>query len=217
MLRARFGHEAWTGIAACLVLCAACAAFAHEAIDLAGDVLLARDTFDGMPHDSRIALAALALTALGIFAVGYLIRVLDRRGGFDLAAAARFVKHGSAIITGSLAVATLAAVPLMEWSDTLDAGTHIGSAADAYGGSLLLGIATCVLSALAFGMLARAAAAFLCAHEWRIAGLLGVRLGAQPNRAPCAQHLSPERAASHRLSGEPAARTNPLRAPPLLA
>jgi hypothetical protein len=154
--------------ALCGVLILICSALAHEGIDLAGNVLLQHDAYDGMPHEARLTLAIAGIAALACCVIGYVLRVADMRGGFDLAGAAREFRERRKRTAFALTAGTLSLVPLLEWFDVSCAGAHIEDIGDAYGGSVLLGGAVCIALALLLSLAVFAAARWLCAHEWRI-------------------------------------------------
>lgn len=198
------------------VLVLVAAAIAHEAIDLAGDVLLAHDTYDGLPHDSRVVLAVAAIAALFCFVFGYALRVADRRGGFDLAAAARHVQSHALAFGCALCTGTLVLVPLMEWIDASSAGARIDGIADVYGGSVLLGAAGCVLVALALLRAVVVAARWLCAHEHRVCRLITRLLRASTSSSNALAAIDAPSALTAIFLRSPLARKRALRAPPAI-
>lgn len=213
----RFRQAAGFASALCAVLALACAAFAHEVIDVAGDYLLAHDTYDGMPHDSRILLGAASAVALAIFCLAYILRILDRRGGFDLASAAAALRDRGRAVATVLCAATLAIVPIMESVDAICAGRGVDSIAGVYGGSVPLGVFSCLAIALLCALAVRIAAAWLCAHQWRVGEIVGrwFRASTRPEE-PALSHrflIHPESAG---YRSRPLARKRALRAPPAL-
>src|SRR5271170_5567541 len=95
------------------------ALLAHVTIDVAGDFLLAHDTYDGINHQSRavfiVAIAALALAA----GSRILFDMLDRRSA-STASLLRLVRNGLGstatfvVQTIGLAVVTLAGMELLD-------------------------------------------------------------------------------------------------------
>jgi hypothetical protein len=169
-------RSAQTALRASLVaLAAALAALvAHVTIDVAGDYLLAHDTYDGMPHESRavfiVAVAALAIAA----ASRVLFDLLDRRCGSTasllrrvrgaLGSPAAFVAQ-----TALLAVLTLAGMELL---DCAASGTPVDGIEDLFGGSLLLGLSTISIAAALAGWLAHRLVRLLAEYEPALAALV---------------------------------------------
>src|SRR5262249_54274594 len=132
---------------------AASAALAHVVIDVIADYLVPHASFDDVgSHGSRELIVSIAVGAAGIIALR----------GFRLcceAAARRGVRAPEAprwplgvwFVLATVALAC-AAVPAMEWIDTLLAGQPLGDLADAFGGSVILGLGTTVLCAGAFAL-----------------------------------------------------------------
>lgn len=124
------------------------ASIAHVVIDVAGDYLLARDSYDGIVHHSRALLPALAALVLVVVAIRIVCDAIDRRCSSTtsmLAAVREALGHPAAFVFASaaLAVAVLAA---MEYFDCLLASDAFGLD-DLFGGSIFLGAGT----ALALG------------------------------------------------------------------
>lgn len=188
-------------------------ALAHEAIDLAGDVLLAHDTYDGLPHDSRVLFTAAALIALGCAAFGCVLRALDSSGRFDLPRAALRVQRHARAEAIALCSATLAIVPLMEWADATLAGARIDGIGDLYGGSVLLGAVGCIAAALTIGLAVVRCARWLCSYERHIIRLIG-RLMRRHSATPPFVALRCRRMRPNLSARTPIARNRALRAPP---
>jgi hypothetical protein len=158
-----------------LALCAssAAAAFAHYAIDIVGDYALAHDTYDGVSHASREVLSGIALLAA---------LVLARRGlraCFEIAAsrrghlpAARFSLHEWAGFVLAAIAGAAAFVPAMECLDGRLAGVPVRELDDAFGGSILLGLATTVICAALVASLIYAIASWLVSHRDDIAAII---------------------------------------------
>jgi hypothetical protein len=155
-----------------LALCAAAAAaaLAHFAIDIVGDFALSHDTYDNLPHDSRGLIAGLALV---------IAAVLARRGlrsCFEIAAANRTrirqSAPGAAIAIGfvlSVVALTATVVPAMEWLDGRLGGVPVEELADAFGGSIFLGLGTTAVCAAFVALLVYSIASWLIAHRDSIA------------------------------------------------
>jgi len=146
-----------------VVFAACCAALlSHVAIDIAGDFLLAHDTYDGLDHRSRSDVFAFGLT----IGIGALLRLVwgaireahtgrsGARPGFDDVYGRgpwRFILFVVAL--------TVPALATMEAFDLACSGSSIDGAADLFGGSFGLGFAVtipvAVLSAFAVRFLAR--------------------------------------------------------------
>jgi hypothetical protein len=198
--------------AVCGILVLICGAIAHELIDLAGDVLLAHDTYDGLTHDSRILFGAGGVLALLCLALGSVLRVLDCSGGFDLACAARRTLRRKRELSTVLVAATLTIVPLMEWVDASLAGASIDGIGDLYGGSLLLGLAGCVAAALLVVRVVLRAAHWLSCRERQIIRLI-VRLFRGLKLVAAFVALRSRRVRI-KFASAPIARNRALRAPP---
>jgi hypothetical protein len=140
------------------------ALLAHVAIDVAGDYLLAHDTYDDDAHGSRyvasIALLVSVFAALSAYARAVLAETRGMRGA--LRASLR-----SSIPASSFAFAALVAslaMPLllgMAWLDSLVAGAPVDDVTDLFGGSLALGIAMVTVASLATAMALRVFVAFV--------------------------------------------------------
>lgn len=197
----------------CGVLILICSAFAHEGIDLAGNVLLRHDAYDGMPHEARLTLAVGGIVALACCVIGYVWRAADMRGGFDLAGAAREFARRPTRTAFALTAGTLVLVPVLEWFDVSCAGARLDGLGDAYGGSLLLGMTVCAVTALMLAYAVFAAARWLCAHEWRISRFIArVMRRARRSALPRSSRLAGE--CSVLFYKKPLARKSAMRAPP---
>lgn len=166
--------RAWFVVAAAVIGVLAAASLAHEVIDLAGDFLLPHDTYDGVVHDSRVLLASLAACLALCGALAYVVRLIDggSRRGFDLRAHAAALNGWRLNIGAAIAGGTLLVVPVMELLDAHLAMRPVDDPSDAFGGSLLLGVACCVLTALVVAALLASFARFLTAHESDIAQVI---------------------------------------------
>ncbi|HTA39936.1 MAG TPA: hypothetical protein VK760_12715 [Candidatus Acidoferrales bacterium] len=172
---------------------------AHVAIDVAGDYLLAHDTYDDIPHESRaLFLVALAAIALAV-SLPLLFDLLDRRCA-STASLLRRVRAslGSpvlfALVSTAFAVLTLAG---MEWMDCSAARTPVDGIEDLFGGSLVLGLGLTLALGCIGGWLVHRFVRLIAGFEPHIAALL-FRLV----RAACSP-LVPVLAAQH----APASRT----------
>ena len=146
---------------AAALLAALCA---HVAIDVAGDYVLAHDTYDAPAHGSRwlasIGLAALACAGLWALVRATLAETRGSRGALRAAL-------GSALPIGPLAFVlgvTAAALPLllgMAWLDASFAGIGVDDVGDLLGGSIPLGAGLTIAFAVAAALGTRKLIAFL--------------------------------------------------------
>lgn len=191
---------------------------AHVAIDVVGDWALPRDAYDALGHDSR-TLVALTMACITVAAcLRFVLAALDRgpRPARERRIG-RFLPRSPVGFAATIFGGSVAVVIAMETLDSLASTGRIESLADAFGGSVLLGIAVVAPIALAVAALA------WCALRWFtrakddmvriIATLFAVRV--RP-RAALACAVSPgitlvsrERASAARRAGK--------RGPPLLA
>lgn len=160
---------------ASLALCAAAAgaALAHFAIDVLGDYALTRDSYDHLRHGSRELMSGLALV------VAVLLAVRGLRVCCDIA-----VQHRARLVrpvlgmqdTVAMLVAALSAslviVPAMEYFDGRLDGIAVRGLGEAFGGSILLGVATTIAAAGLFAALLYAVARWLIAHRDSIATMI---------------------------------------------
>jgi hypothetical protein len=176
-----------------LALCAAsaAAALAHYAIDIVGDYALPHDTYDGLSHASRellsgvALLAALALARRGLRACFEI--ATSRRG--NLPAASFSLREWAGFVLAAFA-GTAAFVPAMEWLDGCLAGVPVRALDDAFGGSILLGLATTVICAALVASLIYAIAFWLVSHRDDIVAII-VTLCRRSDAAsrPCGRDL----------------------------
>jgi len=160
---------------ASLALCAAAAgaAMAHSAIDVLGDYALSRDSYDHLRHGSRELMTGLALF------VAMLLAARGLRVCCDIAAKhrARLLRpmlglHETvAMLVGAVA-ASLAMVPAMEYFDARLAGIPVRGLGEAFGGSILLGVATTIAAAGIFALILYAIARWLISHHDSIATII---------------------------------------------
>jgi hypothetical protein len=163
-----------------LAICAAAAgaALAHFAIDVLGDYLLARDSYDHLRHGSRELIAGVALLLAAVLAARGL------RVCCEVAAAnrARLLRPGLrawelfGMLAGAVAAGTLI-VPAMECLDGRLDGTPVRGLADAFGGSIPLGVGTTLVCAGAVALLVCAIAHWLISHRDSIATMIETLLG----------------------------------------
>jgi hypothetical protein len=205
--------------AALVLLCGATAAVvAHVVIDVAGDFVLARDSYDGLAHHSRAFFLGIVVVLAALVALRFLWEALDRRSG-SVTALVRYVQaaRGASpwrfgILVAAVAIAGLVA---MESLDAMLSATRIDGVEDLLGGSVLLGLGTTLaVSALVAGA-ARALLGFLAAWEPVIAAFVGRLLTCRPAspamHAPRSVRLTCSLDRACRL-----ARRGGKRAPPML-
>jgi len=146
---------------------------AHVGIDILGDYLVRDDTYDHVAHGSRV-LFTLAALGLAAGAGLYLFTALCAAAS-SIRVRARMLHLRAGSIAGAFALIALLAlvtVPVMETIDTLRAGGDVDSLADAFGGSLLLGISTTLGCAAAWSAVIFALGAWLVRYRERVAQLL---------------------------------------------
>jgi hypothetical protein len=194
---------------------------AHVGIDVLGDYLVRDDSYDHVAHGSR-ELFTLCALGLGTFVGVYLFSHLCTAAA-SLRTRVRMLRLRSehvALAIAGIALLTLVFVPGMETLDALRAGADVDSLADAFGGSLLLGISTSLAGALVWSGVLLGIAAWLVRHRERVAralfAFLSIRHTQRPStherRAPSAVLASPPaRRARHRSKRGP-----PAMAPALL-
>jgi hypothetical protein len=141
---------------------------AHVAIDVAGDYLLAHDTYDDPAHGSRwlatMALAACALSALWAFGRALLAETRGTRGALRTALRAAVPASPAKF---ALAV-TAAALPLllgMAWLDDACAGIDVDGVASLFGGSVPIGAGITIAFALGAAIGVHRLVALLCRLE----------------------------------------------------
>jgi hypothetical protein len=151
-------------------------------IDVIGDFALPHDTYDDIAHASRdlasgvalILAFALALRGLRIcceLAARYRHRLPQaRRSGGER------LSFLFATILGAVA-----GVPAMECFDDRLAGVPVDTLADAFGGSILLGVATSVVCAALVAWVIYALARWLVSHRDHIAAIIETLVRRQEN------------------------------------
>jgi hypothetical protein len=164
---------------ASLALCAAAAgaAMAHSAIDVLGDYALRRDSYDHLRHGSRELMTGLALF------VAILLAARGLRICCDIAAKhrARLIRpilglHETVAMLFGAVATSLAMVPAMEYFDGRLAGIPVRGLGEAFGGSMLLGVATTIAAAGIFALVLFAVARWLISHRDSIATIIEVLL-----------------------------------------
>jgi hypothetical protein len=158
-----------------LALCAAAAGavLAHVAIDVVGDYALTTDSYDHLHHSSRELISGVAL------AIAFILVARGLRGCFEIAQRNRtrlaHAAYGMREAVGySMAAvgASCALVPAMEWLDGRLDGIAIREIGDAFGGSLLIGLATTAVCAGLVAALIFALARWLISYRDAIVTIL---------------------------------------------
>lgn len=204
--------------AALALLCGAAlaAACAHLAIDLAGDVLLAHDTYDGVGHDARSVFGAAGLAAAFAAAFRLLLGALDggstarRRLGElrrDL-----LPRLGWRFVGATVAGAILALVA-MEIFDQRAAGRPIDDLGDLLGGSVALGLTIVTLAGALVATLLRVTLRWLFAVG--VALSLAVAQFVRRCRTPLVRRWARLRPLLARAASAPLAHRLAKRGPPL--
>jgi hypothetical protein len=158
-----------------LALCAAAAgaAMAHYVIDVIGDFLLPRDSYDHLAHGSRELVTGVALLAAAVLAARGLrvcceIATVNR--GRLMRPALR-LRESAGLLLGAV-VASAVMVPAMECLDGRLDGVPVARLADAFGGSVGLGLATTLLCAGVVALLVCGVARWLISHRDSIATII---------------------------------------------
>lgn len=160
---------------AALLLCAAAmaAAVAHFAIDVLGDYALAHDSYDHLKHGSRELVSGIALLVAALLAA-HGLRVcceIAAKHRARLLRPALRLRDVLAIVFGA-ALVSAALVPAMEYFDGRLDGSPVLRLADAFGGSILLGVGTTLVCAALVALLICALARWLISHRDSIATII---------------------------------------------
>jgi hypothetical protein len=156
---------------------------AHVGIDVLGDYLVPDDSYDHLAHDSRLLFTAIALVLAAAAAIHCFLHFCAVATSIRMRI--RLLHVPPARVAGvcvAIALLALLAVPAMETIDAILAGAEVDSLADAFGGSLLLGIGTTLGCALAWCGLFAWVVGWFARHRERVARLLYDVL--VPNAAP---------------------------------
>lgn len=202
-----------------LVTGAISAIAAHIAIDLAGDVVLAHDTYDGIAHHSRAIFAAIVVAIAALAALRYLWEALDRSSTSmtDLLRRLRAARGASAWRFVALVVAVaFVALLAMEYADAITDRIAINGFKDLLGGSMWLGLTSVTFVAVTIAWCVRFALHALADWEPVLAALVERLLGRSDDRAPShARHepLTITLDGACRLARRSGKRAPPLSAP----
>jgi hypothetical protein len=151
---------------------------AHASIDLLGDYALARDSYDHLAHGSRELVSGIAIV------IAIVLAARGLRNCCEVAAANRArvlrvafgIRECAGYVLAAI-VATCALVPAMEWLDGRLDGVPVAQLDDAFGGSLILGLATTALCASLVALLVFSVARWLISHRDAISEIIETLLG----------------------------------------
>jgi hypothetical protein len=174
------GHRALqTNVFAALMLIGAAgvaALFAHVGIDLAGDVVLAHDTYDGLDHSSRSDVCTVAL----MLTIGALLRVVwlalsEARTGratirptFD-----DLFGRGRWRFVCLVCALTLPALMTMELFDIVADGRRLDDVTDLLGGSAWLGLSITIPVAALVALMVRSIAKLVMSSHRALVTVIG--------------------------------------------
>jgi hypothetical protein len=182
----------WLGLCAA----AAGAALAHYAIDIVGDFAVPRDSYDYLPqHESRDVLTGLALV-VAVFLAARGLRVCCEIAHSNRGCLIRPRLHlRDTIVLFAGAIGTsVAAVPAMEFLDGRLDGVRVTGLADAFGGSLALGLVTTIVCAAVVAAVVYAIARWLISRREAIVAIIATLLRPIFSTArPSSYHLSAQR------------------------
>jgi hypothetical protein len=170
----------WT--LACLAACCA-ALVAHFGIDAVGDYLPGRDTYDYVPHASRIV-ALLGALGIGTCLVARLFGAVcdDVRGGTQLAASLCAISRRSApLFVGRIVVLTMLALIAMGALDERLTGGSAVTLRELLGGSLLVGLSIAFACGIAAGIATWALVSWLSAARGKLVATVVALLRALPS------------------------------------
>jgi hypothetical protein len=158
-----------------LALCAAAtaAAVAHFAIDILGDYALAHDSYDHLRHGSRELISGIALLVAALLAARGLricCEIAAKHRARLLRPALR-VRDVFGVVFGAAAISAML-VPGMEYLDGRLDGSPVLRLADAFGGSILLGVGTTLVCAATVALFICALARWLISHRDSIATII---------------------------------------------
>jgi hypothetical protein len=146
---------------------------AHFAIDVAGDYLLPRDSYDHLEHGSRELLTGLALVLAVVLAARGLkicCEIATKHRG-RLARPVLGLREALGLIAGA-ATASTVLVPAMEVLDGRLDGVPVLRLTDAFGGSILLGLTTTLFCASFVALLVYVTVRWLISHRDSIATMV---------------------------------------------
>jgi hypothetical protein len=187
--------ERLVGAAVALVAAGIAATVAHLVIDLAGDVLLPRDSYDFVAHHSRAVavVGALALTAAALLHV-LDVALAEARGGDGISLRAVFdnavPRRTPWRFVALTVVGAILGLMAMEAFDSLASHGTMDDIGDLFGGSLWLGLGIAIpIAGLTGGLVWRAARFVAESHRaivHAVAVLFAIAGGQPPPGArPC--------------------------------
>ncbi len=210
-------------LSALIIAFAACLAalVSHIGIDIAGDYLLPHDSYDGVGHQSRsdvFALAAIIAIATLLHFVAGTIREARLTCGDGRATFEKNFGRAPWRCVGVVVVLTLASLATMEAMDLAAGGSPIDDLADLFGGSMALGLSISVPVAALAAAAARILARFLLVSQRTLAVALQrlIALATRSARRTSGCMQRPGRVARRRYRSV-SARRCAKRGPPLFA
>jgi hypothetical protein len=149
------------------------ATIAHVVIDVAGDYLLVRDSYDGVAHHSRALLLAVVGFTVLVIAIRTIVDALDLRGDrtTSLLALLRGALERPARFVATATIVAVFALAAMESFDCALAH-QMDDLGDVFGGSLLLGLGTVVITGVLCGLLIYRLLRWLADYELPIAAFI---------------------------------------------
>lgn len=195
-------RSAQLALRVCLVAVAGAlaATSAHVLTDVAGDYLLAHDTYDGVAHHSRTFLVVAAVLVLLLVAAVRLAATLMSRFCPSRASTVRAMRGALgrpatfALVSAAAAIFALAG---MEYFDCSAAAKAV-DVPGLFGGSIALGAGTALLAGAAFGWLVHRVARLAAKYEAPIADFIAAVFKTAINgRMPQPLRRGAETAASH--------------------
>lgn len=157
---------------------------AHGAIDVFADYVVSHPSYDDGAHASRgiaagvALLLAFALAVRGIRACCEVARVNRGRPSLAPPSLGERLSFSFGVVAAAAAL-----VPAMEYLDGWLDGTPVRGVADAFGGSLVLGLALTVASGAIVAALVYGLARWLLSHRDTIAAIVHTLLGRRPDTA----------------------------------
>ncbi|HLY03877.1 MAG TPA: hypothetical protein VKR56_15435 [Candidatus Cybelea sp.] len=163
-------------VALVVAAAAAAAVAAHGTIDIIADYLVAHASYDDVSiHDSRGVVVALAAIVAGAIALHGLRLCCDAAANRTLASSPAPSWRSAPLFVGATMLLASIIVPAMELLDSRLAGTTLAGLADAFGGSVFLGLSTTLACAAAVALAVFALARWILSHRDRIiAAIVGI-------------------------------------------
>jgi hypothetical protein len=192
---------------------------AHVAIDVAGDFLLAHDTYDGLEHRSRSEIFSVAL-AFACASVLWLLWVAfqDARGGRGATRLSvdDLLGRGPWRFVAAVVALSLPALVGMEFLDVTSSGGRIDDLTDLLGGSAQLGLGLTSAAAVLVGLTVRRVARMLLASQRAFVAVVHRLIALVARVRPQGDARPPERALGRQLGQRSIlSRRSGKRGPPL--